>query len=93
MIEITKTKKLNSTTKVTGTIVQMSDGEWYCVTLFRPARNPWFLRGSKSTTTGRVSDVDIFLKKYINQPDIQEGIDMLLGVLNGETPILDKMAF
>jgi hypothetical protein len=93
MIKIIKTKKLNSTTSVTGTLVQASDGQWYSVTMLQPPRNPWFLRATKSSSTGRPSPDEIFMKKCKGKPEIQEAVDMLVGVLNGEEPIRDRMAF
>jgi hypothetical protein len=91
MIQVVKTKELRSTTRVEGVLVLMSDGQWYGVSRMCPPRSSWFLRGSTSTGTGRLSMEDIFMKRCTKKPDLQEGIDMLTRVLNGEEPIKDKM--
>jgi hypothetical protein len=93
MIEIVKTKELKSATKVEGVLLQMSNGEWYGVTRMQPARSPWIIRGSAASRTGRLSMDDIFMKRCTSKPDIQEGVDMLTRVLNGEEPIKDKMSY
>lgn len=90
MIQIVKTKELKSATKVEGILIQMSNGEWYGVTRVQPPRSPWFLRGSSSSRTGRLSMTDIFMKRCTSKPDIQEGVEMLTRVLNGEEPILNR---
>ena len=54
MIKIIKEKPIKSTTSVEGILIQVTGGQWYGITRFRPARNPWLGRGSKSTTTGRM---------------------------------------
>jgi hypothetical protein len=51
------------------------------------------LRGSTATRTGRLSMEDIFMKRCVGKPDLQEGVDMLTRVLNGEEPIKDKMIY
>jgi len=90
MIEVVKTKELKSSTKVEGIMVLMSDGNWYGITRMMPPRSPWFLRGSLSSRTGKLSMTDIFMKSFSTKPDLDEGIDMLARILNGETPIKDK---
>lgn len=90
MIQIVKTKELKSATKVEGVLVQMSNGEWYGVTRMQPPRSVWFIRGSAASRTGRLSMDDIFMKRCTGKPDIQEGVEMLIRVLNGEEPILNK---
>jgi hypothetical protein len=93
MIQIVKTKELRSTTKVEGVMVLMSDGQWYGVSRMQPLRSNWVIRGSNATRTGRLSMEDIFLKRCGSKPDIQEGVDMLVRVLNGEEPIKDNIVY
>ena len=93
MIQVVKTKELRSTTSVEGVLVLMSDGQWYGVSRMMPPRSTWIIRGSNSTRTGRLSMEDIFLKRCGSKPDIQEGVDMLTRVLNGEEPIKDKILY
>jgi hypothetical protein len=33
------------------------------------------------------------MKRCVGKPDLQEGVDMLTRVLNGEEPIKDKMIY
>lgn len=91
MIEVVKTKELKSSTKVEGILVFMSDGQWYGITRMMPPRSPWFLRGSTSGSTGKLSMNDIFMKSYSSKPSLEEGIDMLVRVLNGETPQKERL--
>jgi hypothetical protein len=93
MIQVVKTKELKSTTKVEGVLVLMSNGEWYGVTRVLPPRSSWVIRGSNASRTGRLLMKDIFLKRCVGKPDLQEGIVMLTGVLNGDDPIKDRIAF
>ena len=93
MLEIVKTKELKSTTKVEGILVQMSNGEWYGVSRAMPPRNPWFIRGSKATQTGRLSMEDIFLKQCREKPSLEEGIQLLVKVLNGGEAPKDKIFY
>jgi hypothetical protein len=93
MIQVVKTKELKSTTRVEGILVQMSNGEWYGVTRSCPPRSSWYLRGSTSTRTGKLSMNDIFMKRCIGQPDLEEGVEILTRVLNGEEAVNDKMTF
>ena len=93
MIEVKKTKAIKSTTNVSGVLVQTTEDKWYAVTMYQPTRNPWFLRATSSTSTGRPSNTEVFLKKCSGKPEIQEGVDMLIRVLNGEEPARDRMAF
>lgn len=90
MIQLVKTKELKSTTRVEGLLVQMSNGEWYGVTRIQPPRSAWFIRGSAASRTGRLSMNDIFMKRCTSKPDIQEGVEILTRVLNGEEPSLDR---
>jgi hypothetical protein len=91
MIEVVKTKELKSSTKVEGIMVLMSNGEWYAITRMMPPRSPWFLRGSLSSRTGKISMTDIFMKSFASKPDLDEGIIMLTNVLNGETPSKERL--
>jgi hypothetical protein len=93
MIEVVKTKELKSTTNVEGVLVLMSNGQWYGVSRLMPPRSPWVIRGSAASRTGRLSMEDIFMKRCVGKPDLQEGVDMLTRVLNGEEPIKDKMSY
>lgn len=93
MIQVVKTKELKSTTSVEGVLVLMSNGEWYGVSRMMPPRSTWVIRGSVASRTGRLSMEDIFLKRCTAKPDLQEGVDMLTRVLNGEEPIKDKMLY
>jgi hypothetical protein len=93
MISVVRTKDLKSTTNVEGVLVLMSNGQWYGVTRMLPPRSSWMLRGSTASTTGRISMEDIFMKKCGKKPELQEGIDMLTGVLNGEEAIKDKFSY
>jgi hypothetical protein len=93
MIQVVKTKELKSTTSVEGVLVLMSNGQWYGVSRICPPRSTWMLRGSTATRTGRLSMEDIFMKRCVGKPDLQEGVDMLTRVLNGEEPIKDKMVY
>lgn len=93
MIQVVKTKELKSTTKVEGVLVLMSDGQWYGVSRMMPPRSTWVIRGSGASRTGRLSMDDIFLKRCTSKPEFQEGIDMLIRVLNGEEPIKDKISY
>jgi len=93
MLEIVKTKELKSTTRVEGILVQMSNGEWYGVSRAMPPRNPWFIRGSKATRTGRLSMENIFLKQCREKPTLEEGIELLVNVLNGGDAPQDKIFY
>lgn len=93
MISVIRTKELKSTTKVEGILLLMSNGEWYGVTRFLAPKSTWYLRGSASGRSGRLSMTDLFMKGCPTKPDLQEGIDMLVNVLNGEPPIKDKLIF
>jgi hypothetical protein len=90
MIQLVKTKELKSSTKVEGIMVLMSDGQWYGITRMMPPRSPWFLRGSVSSKTGKLSMVDIFMKSFATKPTLEEGIEMLTLILNGEKAVKDK---
>jgi hypothetical protein len=51
------------------------------------------LRGSSASRTVRLSMDVIFAKRCTSKPDLQEGVDMLTRVLNGEEPIKDKIIY
>lgn len=91
MIEVVKTKELKSSTKVEGVMVLMSNGQWYGITRMMPPRSPWFLRGSVSSKTGKLSMIDLFMKSFPTKPSLEEGIVMLTNILNGETPHKEKI--
>lgn len=91
MIEVVKTKELKSSTKVEGILVLMTNKQWYAITRMMPPRSPWFLRGSTSNSTGKISMNDIFMKSYSSKPSLEEGIIMLTGVLNGETAHKERL--
>jgi hypothetical protein len=96
MIQIIKEKPLKSTTKVEGILIQVTGGQWYGITRFQPARNPWFGRAGKSTSTGRIDfgrDEAVFMKKFMSNPTWDELKTMLVNVLNGEEPSQDKMSY
>jgi len=90
MIQLVKTKELKSSTKVEGIMVLMSDGEWYGITRMMPPRSPLFMRGSVSRKNGKLSMVDIFMKSFATKPTLEEGIEMLTLILNGEKAVKDK---
>jgi hypothetical protein len=91
MIKIVKEKPIKSTTSVKGILVQVTGGQWYGITIFRPARNPWMGRAGKSTTTGRMDfsrDAELFQTRYTEEPEnFEELKTMLISVLNGADPI------
>ena len=84
MLEVIKTKEMKSTTKVEGILVQMSDKNWYAITMVQPPRFSWYLRCAPSTTTGRQSMTDeVFMYPTKGKPTFEEGIKELTDVLNG----------
>jgi hypothetical protein len=91
MIEIIKEKPIKSSTSVEGIIVQVTGGQWYGITLFQAARNPWMGRCGKSTTTGRMDfsrGTEIFQTRFATKPENFEELKaMLISVLNGAEPI------
>ena len=91
MIKIVKEKPIKSTTSVKGILVQVTGGQWYGITIFRPARNPWLGRASKSTTTGRMDfsrGSELFQTRFTEEPEnFEELKTMLIDVLNGAEPI------
>jgi len=95
-IKIVKTKKLISTTSVEGILVQVTGGEWYAVTRLKPRGNPWYSRACIATSTGRLSmemsDM-VFMKSHLEQPSLEEAIDLLTSILNGAEPIIDLPAY
>lgn len=95
MIEIIKEKPLKSTTSVEGILVQVTGGQWYGITRFQPARNPWFGRAAKAKGT-RIeigAGTEIFQKHYKSAPEWEELKIMLVEVLNGAEPTIDKMIY
>ena len=96
MIKIVKEKPIKSTTSVEGILVQVTGGQWYGITMFRPARNPWLGRASKSTTTGRMEFTvgsETFQMQFKEKPNFEELKETLVNVLNGAEPIKCKIAY
>jgi len=90
MIKIVKEKPIKSTTSVEGILVQVTGGQWYGITTFRPARNPWMGRASKSTTTGRMEFTrgsETFQMTFTEKPTFEELKATLIEVLNGAEPV------
>ena len=85
MIKIVKEKPIKSTTSVEGILVQVTGGQWYGITAFRPARNPWLGRASKSTTTGRMeftAGSETFQMQFKEKPTFEELKEILIGLLS-----------
>jgi len=96
MIKIIKEKPIKSTTSVAGILVQVTGGQWYGITIFRPARNPWIGRAGKSTTTGRMEfglGTETFQQSYSDKPSFEELKTVLIGVLNGAEPVKHKINY
>ena len=96
MIKIVKEKPIKSTTSVEGILVQVTGGQWYGITTFRPARNPWLGRASKSTTTGRMeftAGSETFHMQFKDKPTFEELKEILIDVLNGAEPIKCKINY
>ncbi len=96
MIKIVKEKPIKSTTSVEGILVQVTGGQWYGITTFRPARNPWLGRASKSTTTGRMeftAGSETFQMQFKDKPTFEELKEIIINVLNGEEPIKSKINY
>ena len=96
MIEIIKEKPIKSSTKVEGILIQVTGGQWYGITRFQAARNPWLGRAAKSTTTGRMdltSGSELFQKRFNANPEWDVLKKMLIDVLNGAKPVKDKLSF
>ena len=96
MIKIIKEKPIKSTTSVAGILVQVTGGQWYGITIFRPARNPWIGRAGKSTTTGRMEfglGTETFQQSYSDKPSFEELKIVLIGVLNGAEPVKYKINY
>jgi hypothetical protein len=96
MFEIIKEKPIKSSTKVEGILIQVTGGQWYGITRFRAARNPWMGRAIKSTTTGRMditSGNEVFQKRFNSNPEWDVLKKMLIDVLNGAEPVKDKLSF
>ena len=89
MIEIIKQKPIKSSTSVEGIIVQITGGQWYGITVFQPARNPWMGRCGKSSSTGRMDfgfGTELFQTRFKEKPEGFEGLKtMLIDVLNGKS--------
>ena len=96
MIKIVKEKPIKSTTSVEGILVQVTGGQWYGITIFRPARNPWLGRASKSTTTGRMEfnvGSETFQMQFKEKPNFEELKETLVNVLNGAEAVKCKIAY
>tara|TARA_B100000795_G_scaffold218058_1_gene172102 strand:+ start:199 stop:489 length:291 start_codon:yes stop_codon:yes gene_type:complete len=96
MIKIIKEKPIKSTTSVEGILIQVTGGQWYGLTMFQPARNPWMGRGGKSTTTGRMdfsTGSETFQQKFTAKPTFEELKIILMDVLNGADPIKHKINY
>ena len=96
MIKIVKEKPIKSTTSVEGILVQVTGGQWYGITIFRPARNPWLGRASKSTTTGRMeftAGSETFQMQFKDKPTFEEFKETLINVLNGAEPVKCKINY
>jgi hypothetical protein len=96
MIKIVKEKPIKSTTSVEGILVQVTGGQWYGITIFRPARNPWLGRASKSTSTGRMdftTGSETLQMQFKDKPTFEELKETLVNVLNGEEPIKCKINY
>jgi hypothetical protein len=92
-LEVVKTKPLKSTTSVEGVQVQMSNGEHYGVTRQTVGRMGWFLRGASASKTGRLSMENVFMKRCIGKPELEEGIILLTQILNGAEAIHDRPTY
>ena len=95
MIKIIKEKPLKSTTSVEGILVQVTGGQWYVITRFQPPRNPWYGRAAKAKGT-RIEigpDTSVYQKRYKSAPEWEELKIMLVDVLNGAEPVIDKMIY
>jgi len=96
MIQIIKEKPIKSSTNVEGILLQVSGGQWYGITKFQAARNPWMGRAAKATTTGRMdfgSGNETFQKSFNSKPDWEVLKTMLIDVLNGGEAIIDKLIY
>jgi hypothetical protein len=94
MIEIVKTKPIKSTTAVEGVLVQTSNGNFFGVTRQNISRNGWFLRGAEATKTGKISMQNVFMKRCIGgKPELEEGVTLLLEILNGAEAVNDKVIY
>ena len=96
MIEIIKEKPIKSSTKVKGILVQVTGGQWYGITIFQPARNPWLGRASKSTNTGRMDFTrgsETFQQPFNAEPNFEELKATLINVLNGAEPVKYQIAY
>jgi hypothetical protein len=92
-LEVVKTKPLKSTTSVEGVQVQMSNGEHYGVTRQNIGRMGWFLRGASASKTGRLSMENVFMKRCVGKPEIEEGVTLLTQILNGADAIHDRPTY
>jgi len=96
MIKIVKEKPIKSTTSVEGILVQVTGGQWYGITAFRAARNPWMGRASKSTTTGRMEFTrgsELFQMRFNEKPTFEELKTTLIEVLNGAEAVKDQINY
>jgi len=96
MIQIVKEKPIKSSTSVEGILVQVTGGQWYGLTRFQAPRNPWMGRAAKSTTTGRMdfgSGNETFQKSFSGKPDWEDIKTILMNVLNGAEPVIDKLTY
>jgi len=95
-ITVVKTKPLKSSTNVKGIVVTCSNESHYAIIKMLPSRNPWFIRGLPSSVTGRTDtkkDNALFSQRRSTEPNLQDGIEMLLMALNGEEVPMDKIAY
>tara|TARA_B100000780_G_scaffold14431_1_gene9702 strand:+ start:88 stop:375 length:288 start_codon:yes stop_codon:yes gene_type:complete len=95
MIEIIKEKPIKSSTSVEGILVQVTGKQWYGITMFRPARNPWIGRAAKAK--GNRVDIgfgtETFQQGFTTQPTFEELKTILVNVLNGAEPIKHKINY
>ena len=96
MIEIIKEKPIKSSTKVEGILIQVTGGQWYGITRFQAARNPWMGRAAKSTNTGRMEFTrgsETFQQTFNAEPNFEELKATLINVLNGAEPVKYQIAY
>lgn len=97
MIEITKEKEMNSTTRVDGILVQTNDSkQWYGITIFQAPRNPWMGRVGVCSTTGKMDlsiGSEFFQKRYTSKPTFEEIKVEFLAILNGAETTIDKLNY
>ena len=97
MIEITKEKEMNSSTRVEGILVQTNASkQWYGITIFQAARNPWMGRIGICSTTGKMDlsiGSEFFQKRYASKPTFEEVKVELLAVLNGAETTIENISY